>query len=92
MVIVSHDGFNKAATWRSVIVVPLSTSQRQRGPTVVALSASATGLPRDSFALCHQITTLDRSKLDASVVAKLGAAELKRIGVGIFAACNLQDV
>ncbi len=43
VVVVSHDGFNKAEIWRSVIVVPLSTSQRQHGPTVVALSASKTG-------------------------------------------------
>lgn len=91
VVVVSHDGFNKAETWRSVIVVPLSTSQSQQGPTVVALSAAKTGLPRDSFALCHQITTLDRSKLDLSVVAHLDGAEMKRIGAGIVAACDLRD-
>ncbi len=91
VVIVSHDGFNKAEAWRSVIVVPLSTSQRRHGPTVVALSAAKSGLPRDSFALCHQITTLDRTKLDSSVVAHLDDAEMKRIGVGIVAACDLRD-
>ncbi len=92
VVIVSHDGFNKAAVWRSVIVVPLSTSQRQRGPTVVPLKASATGLPSNSFALCHQITTLDRSKLDDAAVGELDKTEMRRLGAGIVAACDLADV
>jgi mRNA interferase MazF len=62
---VSHDGFNETPGWRSVIVVPVSTSpaQARRGPTVVTLPAGAGGIPNDSVALCHQVTTLDRSKL-----------------------------
>lgn len=65
VLVVSHDGFNHVATWRSVIVVPLSTSSSQgkRGPTSVPLPKGAGGLAQDSFALCHQITTLDRQKL-----------------------------
>lgn len=65
VVVISHDGFNQVPTWRSVIVVPISTSaiQAQRGPTAVSLPAGAGGLPKASVALCHQITTLDRSKL-----------------------------
>ncbi len=91
VVVVSHDGFNKAKAWHSVIVVPLSTSQRQCGPTVVDLSAAKTGLRRDSSALCHQITTLDRSKLEANVVAKLDDAEMRRIAMGIVAACDIRE-
>jgi mRNA interferase MazF len=65
VIILSHDAFNQTPTWRSIIVVPLSTSatQARRGPTVVALSAGTAGLPDESSALCHQVTTLDRSKL-----------------------------
>ncbi len=92
LVLVSHDGFNKAAGWRSVIVVPLSTAQRRQGPTTVPLSSSSTGLSRESFALCHQITTLDRSKLDVSVVGSLDVTEMRRVGLGIVAACDLGDV
>jgi mRNA interferase MazF len=46
-------------------VVPVSTSAKQagRGPTVVVVGAGVAGLTRDSVILCHQITTLDRSKL-----------------------------
>lgn len=65
VIVVSHESFNRQSNWRSVIVVPLSTSDRQsrRGPTAVALPRSTGGLRQDSVALCHQVTTLDRSKL-----------------------------
>ena len=64
-IILSHDAFNQTPGWRSIIVIPLSTSttQARRGPTVVALSAGMCGLPGESYAICHQITTLDRAKL-----------------------------
>ena len=46
-------------------VVPITTAapKAKRGPTVVELPAGAAGLPKTSFALCHQVTTLDRAKL-----------------------------
>jgi mRNA-degrading endonuclease toxin of MazEF toxin-antitoxin module len=65
VILVSHDGFNQTPAWRSVIVVPISTSasQGKRGPTVVELPGGSAGLPKTSFAVCHQVTTLDRAKL-----------------------------
>jgi mRNA interferase MazF len=65
VVLVSNDGFNQTPGWRSLIVVPLSTSSSQavRGPTVVAISAGVAGLTRTSHAICHQVTTVDRAKL-----------------------------
>lgn len=65
VVVVSHKIFNDAPAWRSVIVVPCSTSELQRGRpmTVVALPKRVGGLPASSVAVCHQVTTLDRSKL-----------------------------
>jgi mRNA interferase MazF len=65
VIILSHDGFNEAPNWASIIVVPCSTSgtQRRRGPTAVFLLREAAGLKEESVAVCHQITTLDRSKL-----------------------------
>ena len=62
---VSNDGFNRTPHWRSLIIVPVSTSQGQarRGPTVVHLPAGAGGLPSASVAICHQVTTLDRGKM-----------------------------
>ena len=66
VLVVSHDAFNRAEAWRSVLVVSLSTSprQRERGPTAVLLPAGAGGLLQPSVALCHQVTTLDRGKLE----------------------------
>jgi mRNA-degrading endonuclease toxin of MazEF toxin-antitoxin module len=65
VVVVSHDGFNQTPGWRSVIVVPLSTSPTQagRGPTSVPIPAGIAGLRTTGVALCHQVTTLDRRKL-----------------------------
>lgn len=65
VIVVSHDGFNQTPGWRSIIVVPISTSssQAQRGPTVVLMPDGIAGLPRTSVAVCHQVTTLDRAKL-----------------------------
>jgi mRNA-degrading endonuclease toxin of MazEF toxin-antitoxin module len=65
VILVSHDGFNLTPGWKSIIVVPISTSalQGKRGPTVVELPGTSAGLPKASFAVCHQVTTLDRAKL-----------------------------
>jgi mRNA interferase MazF len=66
VIIRSHDAFNQTPAWRSIIVIPVSTSptQARRGPTVIALPAGTAGLKNYSSAICHQVTTLDRSKLD----------------------------
>lgn len=65
VIVLSHDAFNKTPGWRSIIVIPVSTSssQTRRGPTVAVLPAGTAGLKSDSGAICHQITTLDRAKL-----------------------------
>ncbi|MEJ7713420.1 MAG: type II toxin-antitoxin system PemK/MazF family toxin [Pyrinomonadaceae bacterium] len=69
VVIVSHDGINQTPNWRSIIVVPVSTSvaQARRGATAIALPQGTGGLPQESMALCHQMTTLDgaRRRVDA---------------------------
>ena len=64
-IVVSRDSFNQTPNWNSIIVIPVSSSpaQARRGPTVVEIPPGAAGLKNRSMALCHQITTLDRSKL-----------------------------
>ena len=66
VIILSHDAFNETPKWRSIIVIPVSTSpaQARRGPTVVTLPAGSADLKSDSSAICHQVTTLDRAKLE----------------------------
>ena len=90
VIVVSHNAFNQTQGWRSIIVVPLSTAVRQagRGPTAVPLSKGTGGLSDDSVALCHQVTTLDRAKLNQRV-GELTSADLRRIEVGIKAAMDL---
>jgi len=90
VVIVSHDGFNHVTAWHSIIVVPLSTSptQRRRGPTAVLLPKGTAGLRQESVALCHQVTTLDRSKL-TDRIGELPTASLKGVSEGLRAALAL---
>jgi mRNA interferase MazF len=65
VILVSSDGFNQTPNWKSLIVVPVSTSaaQTRRAPTVVGMPAGVAGLAKASVAICHQVTTLDRGKL-----------------------------
>jgi len=90
VIVVSHDGFNTTPTWRSVIVVPISTSgsQAKRGPTAVLLTANSAGLKKTSVALCHQVTTLDRAKLEKRVGA-LTQELMQKADSGIKAALDL---
>ena len=90
MIVVSHDAFNAVPTWRSIIVVPVSTSPAQvrRGPTAVPLPSGAGGLERDSVALCHQVTRLDRGKL-ASRLGSLAEDLVVQVGEGLKVAQDL---
>ena len=90
VVIMSHDGFNEVASWRSIIVVPISTSKNQarRSPTTVVLSAGAAGLLSESVVLCHQITTLGRAKLDKRL-GELTLKDLRLVEDGILKALDI---
>jgi len=90
VVVVSHDGFNQTPGWRSIIVVPVSTSSRQskRGPSVIELSGGSGGLPRTSYAVCHQVTTLDRAKLTKRI-GSLVPESLREVEEGLKAAMDL---
>jgi mRNA interferase MazF len=90
VLVVSHDGFNQTPAWRSVIVIPLTTSQTQawRGPTAVAIPKGQ-GIPYMSVALCHQITTLDRAKL-TDYIGSLSQSLLNQVEMGIKAAIDLK--
>jgi len=90
VIVVSRDAFNLAPEWRSVIVIPVSTSasQARRGPTAVLLSAGIGGLAQDSIALCHQVTTLDRGKLGA-LLGSLTTAEMQEVENGLRIALGM---
>ena len=90
VLVVSHDGFNKTAAWKSIIVVPITTSvsQAKRGPTVVELPDGAGGLSKISLAVCHQVTTLDRAKLTRRL-GLLSSELLREVEEGLKAAMDL---
>ena len=69
VIVLSHDSFNTKSNWKSLIVVPMSTStaQSRRSPTSILLQAGTAGLQKEGYALCHHVTTLDRSKLQTRV-------------------------
>ncbi|MSQ01347.1 MAG: type II toxin-antitoxin system PemK/MazF family toxin [Myxococcales bacterium] len=90
VLVVSHDSFNRVPGWKSVTVVPLTTSanQARRGPTAVLIPDGAGGLRGDGIAVCHQLTTLDRAKLTRRLGA-LPVDVLAAVEAGIKAALDL---
>lgn len=90
VILVSHDGFNLTPAWKSIIVVPISasTSQGKRGPTVVELPGGSAGLPKARFAVCHQVTTLDRAKLTRRI-GTLPSESLREVEGALKAAMDL---
>lgn len=90
VIIVSHNAFNDVPGWRSIIVVPLSTSTSRaaRGPTAVYLQRGTAGLKEDGVALCHQIATLDRRKITEHI-GSLSPGVMEEIEGAIKAAIDL---
>jgi mRNA-degrading endonuclease toxin of MazEF toxin-antitoxin module len=78
-IVVSTDAFNLARNWRSITVVPLTSSERWQitSPTTVLFTAGESGLPKNCAALAHQITTIDRDKL---IGGKIGSLSAPRLG------------
>jgi mRNA interferase MazF len=91
VIVISNDGFNSVPTWRSVIILPLSTSKRQllRGPTAVFIQGKEGGLEEDSIALCHQVTTIDRAKLTRPM-GVLSQHVMEEVEAGLKAALDLK--
>lgn len=90
VIVVSHDGFNETPSWRSVIIVPMSTfeSQARPGPTAVEIARGTEGIRKPGVALCHQVMTLDRSKLTTRI-GVLPDAVVEEVDNGLRAALNL---
>jgi mRNA interferase MazF len=81
---------NRVEEWSSLLMVPLSTSARQarRGPTAILVPRGTAGLTRESVALCHQVTTVDRSKL-LKRIGTVPADLLRQIDAGLRCALAL---
>ena len=82
VVIVQGDPFNRSEI-ATVVCIPLTSNLRWAGaPGNVALTARATGLPKDSVANVSQIVTLDRTALSERI-GKVARAKLDLILAGI---------
>lgn len=90
VLLVANDLFNSVETWRSMIVVPLSTSAKKlrRGPACIAVNAGTAGLRHDSFVMCHQVTTLDRAKIGRRIGA-MPDAVLEEVADGLRVALGI---
>ncbi len=80
-ILVSHDAFTTSPAWRSITVVPLTSSPRWQvdAPTVVRFAAGECGLPKACAALAHQVTTLDPAKLVHPPLGRLTPDKLAAI-------------
>lgn len=89
--ILSTDALNEIPGWRSIVVVPFSTSgaQARRGPTAIAIPARDSGLAADSVALCHQLSTLDCAKFKG-FIGMIAPAALQQVEDGIRAALDME--
>lgn len=90
VIIVSHDSLNQIDSWRTYVIVPLTTSSRQarRGPSAIPIAAGKGGLQQDSVALCHQVTTLDQRKF-GDRIGLLSDEAMQAVNVGLVAALDL---
>ena len=89
-IILSDDAFNINPGWKTVLGVPITSSDRcrTRGPAVVGLSAAMGGLKMDSFAICYQATTLGKEKLTRKI-GTLSSDEVSRVERGLLAAFGI---
>lgn len=80
--VVQGDALNRSRI-ATVVCVPLTSNLRWAGaPGNVSLSASLTGLPKDSVANVSQVVTLDKDLL-TDPVGKLPRAKLSLLLAGI---------
>jgi mRNA interferase MazF len=82
VVVVQGDAINRSRIATVVCVALTSNVKWSAAPGNVALSASATGLPKDSVANVSQIVTLDKTELTERV-GKLARAKLELVLSGI---------
>jgi mRNA interferase MazF len=82
VIVVQGDSLNRSRIATVVCVVLTSNLKWSVAPGNVALSAAATGLPKDSVANVSQIVTVDRAALDQRV-GRVARAKLALILQGI---------
>ncbi len=88
VIIISNNGFNKTTNWKSIIVIPCTTSFNQINRSQTVLELPSCDLIETTHAICHQITTLDRTKI-LKKIGDLSAEDLSSVERGILNALAL---
>lgn len=85
-IVVSTDAFNLVRGWRSITVIPLTSSPRwlEESHTTVIFTPGEANLPKKCAALAHQITTIDRAKLGDRKVGSLSSEMMKAVETAIL--------
>jgi mRNA interferase MazF len=92
-IVVSTDAFNEASGWQSITIIPLTSSQRWLvpSPTTVIFEEGEANLSKQSAALAHQITTIDRSKFIGGKVGTLSDEKMKELEQAILNYLNISS-
>ena len=85
--IISNDALNRHAL--DVCVVPITSVRHGRFTLRVAIQAGEGGLPRDSWAKCDQVTTVEKQFVVYPPLGRLSAASLQSIEHGVRLALAL---
>jgi mRNA interferase MazF len=81
VLIVSNDANNRAAS--TVTVVPITSSVTRVYPFEVALSATESGLPKDSKAQAQQVRTIAKERITGPAVGRLATDTMKAIDAAL---------
>jgi mRNA interferase MazF len=65
VLVVSNEEFNQAMP--NVTVLPLTSTQRRLYPSEVLLPRGKAGQPRDSIVMAHQVRTISKDRLAATL-------------------------
>ena len=87
-VVISSDKMNRNPKWQSFVVIPITSKIRLQSPTMVVFQAGIANLSQASAVICHQITTIDRSKF-GTFIGSFSSTELAQIEKGIQAALGM---
>lgn len=87
-VIVSADAFNNGPAGL-VVVVPLTTTERQRMPLRVRIDPPEAGLKSTSWALCEAVRSVSKERLSGDAWGSVSARTLAAIAYRVKALLEL---
>jgi mRNA interferase MazF len=74
VLIVSNDANNRMSA--TITILPITSNVSKVYPFEVFISASESGLPKDSKIQCHQIRTIDRKRLKSGCMGHISQEKI----------------